>query len=40
MDSFCELDFSPINFQECRTDGFHCVVGLRRLKVQRDVLFR
>ena len=36
MDSFCELDFSPINF----ADGFHCVVGLRRLKVRRDVLFR
>ena len=39
MDSFCELDFSLINFQECWTDGFHCVIGLRQLKVWRDILF-
>ena len=40
MDSFCESDFSSINFQECQTDYLHCVIGSRRLKVRRDVLFR
>ena len=34
----CKLDFSPISFQECQTDGFHCVIGLRQLKAWRDVL--
>jgi hypothetical protein len=40
MDSFCESDFFSNNFQECRTDDFYFVIGLRRLKVRRDVLLR
>ena len=40
MDSFCESNFFSNNFHELQTDGFYCVIGLRRLKVRRDVLFR
>ena len=40
MDSFCESDFFLNNFYECQTDDFYCVIGLRQLKVRRDVLFR
>ena len=39
MDSFCELDTFSNNFQGCETDDFCCVIGLRRLKVRRNVLF-